>query len=40
MQELNYNPDIYPGQMLYPLLNDPEAKAFYDYYKKKYEKWQ
>lgn len=38
MQELNYNPDIYPGQMLYPLLNDPEAKAFYDYYKKKYEK--
>lgn len=32
MQELNYNPDIYLGQVLKPLLLDPRVKEFHDYY--------
>lgn len=36
MQELNYNPDIYAGQILYPLLEDLRVKSFYNYYKEKY----
>lgn len=36
MQELNYNPDIYPGQMLYPLLEDEKVMKFYEHYKKQY----
>lgn len=35
VQELNYNPDIYLGQILSPLLLRPEVKAFYDYYTNK-----
>lgn len=33
MQELNYNPDIYLGQVLYPLLLDKKVKKFIDYYR-------
>lgn len=32
LQELNYNPDIYLGQILKPLLLDKRVKEFYDYY--------
>ena len=35
MQELNYNPDIYPGQMIYPLLQDPKVLEFINYYRKR-----
>lgn len=32
VQELNYNPDIYLGQISKPLLLDERVKEFYDYY--------
>ena len=35
VQELNYNPDIYVGQILGPLLLNGNVKRFYDYYIKK-----
>ena len=34
MQELNYNPDIYLGQIDAPLLLKDQVKEFYNYYKK------
>ena len=33
MQELNFNPDIYAGQILYPLLIDSKVKDFINYYR-------
>lgn len=35
MQELNFNPDTYLGQMIYPLLKDQRVKEFINYYRKK-----
>jgi len=35
MQELNYNPDIYLGQGLKPLLLDEQVKGFFNYYCKR-----
>lgn len=32
IQELNYNPDIYLGQILKPLLLNEQVKEFYNYY--------
>jgi hypothetical protein len=35
VQELNYNPNIYAGQIIGPLLLNPQVKEFYNYYIKK-----